>query len=66
MRPDRVGYNIGENNDCSVYASISRSTADLVRALARWPTAKASFATTFVNPDLQLLEPRGRTESRSP
>jgi spore photoproduct lyase family protein len=57
-------YDVGENNDCSVDALISENTADLVHAFARWPTAKASFATKFVNPDLLLLEPRGRTRIR--
>ncbi|MFE2475228.1 spore photoproduct lyase family protein [Streptomyces sp. NPDC059389] len=57
-------YDIGENNDCSVDALISENTADLVRAFSRWPTAKASFATKFVNPDLLLLDPRGRTRVR--
>ncbi|MGW5849127.1 spore photoproduct lyase family protein [Streptomyces sp. NPDC055254] len=57
-------YDIGENNDCSVDALISENTADLVNAFALWPTAKASFATKFVNPDLLLLDPRGRTRVR--
>ncbi|MEU1126509.1 spore photoproduct lyase family protein [Streptomyces sp. NPDC005899] len=57
-------YDIGENNDCSVDALISENTDDLVHAFARWPTAKASFATKFVNPDLLLLDPRGRTRIR--
>ncbi|MFD3695191.1 spore photoproduct lyase family protein [Streptomyces sp. NPDC058646] len=57
-------YDIGENNDCSVDALISDNTADLVQAFSRWPTAKASFATKFVNPDLLLLDPRGRTRVR--
>ncbi|WP_404961629.1 spore photoproduct lyase family protein [Streptomyces sp. 147326] len=57
-------YDIGENNDCSVDALISENTADLVRAFSGWPTAKASFATKFVNPDLLLLDPRGRTRVR--
>ncbi|MFF3286979.1 spore photoproduct lyase family protein [Streptomyces sp. NPDC003023] len=62
--PSAWVYDIGENNDCSVDALISENTADLVHAFARWPTAKASFATKFVNPDLLLLEPRGRTRIR--
>ncbi|NEC67542.1 spore photoproduct lyase family protein [Streptomyces sp. SID9727] len=62
--PDAWVYDIGENNDCSVDALISENTADLVGAFARWPTAKASFATKFVNPDLLLLDPRGRTRVR--
>ncbi|MEU8841980.1 spore photoproduct lyase family protein [Streptomyces roseus] len=57
-------YDIGENNDCSVDALVCENTADLVGAFSRWPTAKASFATKFVNPDLLLLDPRGRTRVR--
>ncbi|MFE0632137.1 spore photoproduct lyase family protein [Streptomyces sp. NPDC058864] len=57
-------YDVGENGDCSVDALISDNTADLVSAFRRWPTAKASFATKFVNPDLLGLDPRGRTRIR--
>ncbi|MEV6570143.1 spore photoproduct lyase family protein [Streptomyces sp. NPDC051577] len=57
-------YDIGENSDCSVDALISDNVADLIRSFARMPTAKASFATKFVNPDLLLLDPRGRTRVR--
>ncbi|MER5779664.1 spore photoproduct lyase family protein [Streptomyces sp. NPDC002039] len=57
-------YDIGENSDCSVDALISDNVADLIRAFARRPAAKASFATKFVNPDLLLLDPRGRTRVR--
>lgn len=57
-------YDVGENGDCSVDALISDNTADLVAAFRRWPTAKASFATKFVNPDLLRLDPRGRTRIR--
>ncbi|MFD7459365.1 MULTISPECIES: spore photoproduct lyase family protein [unclassified Streptomyces] len=57
-------YDIGENGDCSVDALICDNTADLVHAFRRWPTAKASFATKFVNPDLLALDPRGRTRIR--
>ncbi|MFC7796315.1 spore photoproduct lyase family protein [Streptomyces cinereoruber] len=57
-------YDIGENGDCSVDDLISDNTADLVRAFRRWPTAKASFATKFVNPDLLRLDPRGHTRIR--
>ncbi|MEU5656957.1 spore photoproduct lyase family protein [Streptomyces sp. NPDC047737] len=62
--PSAWVYDIGENNDCAVDALISENTADLVRAFTRWPTAKASFATKFVNPDLLRLDPRGRTRVR--
>ncbi|MEU3844313.1 spore photoproduct lyase family protein [Streptomyces sp. NPDC028635] len=57
-------YDIGENGDCSVDALICDNTADLVRAFRHWPTAKASFATKFVNPDLLAYDPRGRTRIR--
>ncbi|MFF1281624.1 spore photoproduct lyase family protein [Streptomyces sp. NPDC058299] len=57
-------YDIGENGDCSVDALICDNTADLVRSFRQWPTAKASFATKFVNPDLLALDPRGRTRIR--
>ncbi|WP_250400151.1 spore photoproduct lyase family protein [Streptomyces cellostaticus] len=57
-------YDVGENGDCSVDALICDNTADLVHAFRQWPTAKASFATKFVNPDLLALEPRGRTRVR--
>ncbi|MFC9932353.1 spore photoproduct lyase family protein [Streptomyces sp. NPDC127190] len=57
-------YDIGENGDCSVDALICDNTADLVHAFRHWPTAKASFATKFVNPDLLDCDPRGRTRIR--
>ncbi|WP_221349216.1 spore photoproduct lyase family protein [Streptomyces beigongshangae] len=57
-------YDIGENGDCSVDALVSDNTADLVAAFRHLPTAKASFATKFVNPDLLALDPRGRTRVR--
>jgi spore photoproduct lyase family protein len=57
-------YDIGENGDCAVDALICDNTADLVHAFRHWPTAKASFATKFVNPDLLALDPGGRTRIR--
>ncbi|BFO18796.1 hypothetical protein SHKM778_51840 [Streptomyces sp. KM77-8] len=57
-------YDIGENGDCAVDALVCDNTADLVRAFCHWPTAKASFATKFVNPDLLEFDPRGRTRIR--
>ncbi|GAB3959437.1 spore photoproduct lyase family protein [Streptomyces sparsus] len=57
-------YDVGENSDCSVDALVCDNTADLVAAFRQWPTAKASFATKFVNPDLLALDPRGRTRVR--
>ncbi len=57
-------YDVGENGDCSVDALICDGTAELVAAFRQWPTAKASFATKFVNPDLLAFDPRGRTRIR--
>lgn len=57
-------YDIGENGDCSVDALVCDNTADLVAAFRSLPTAKASFATKFVNPDLLAYDPQGRTRVR--
>ncbi|MFB8380583.1 spore photoproduct lyase family protein [Streptomyces rubiginosohelvolus] len=57
-------YDVGENGDCSVDALICDNTADLIAAFRALPTAKASFATKFVNPDLLDLDPGGRTRVR--
>ncbi|MFF2700325.1 spore photoproduct lyase family protein [Streptomyces cyaneofuscatus] len=57
-------YDIGENGDCSVDDLICDNTADLIATFRELPTAKASFATKFVNPDLLALDPRGRTRVR--
>ncbi|WP_353946858.1 spore photoproduct lyase family protein [Streptomyces sp. HUAS MG91] len=57
-------YDIGENGDCSVDALLCDNTADYIAAFRQLPTAKASFATKFVNPDLLDLDPRGRTRIR--
>jgi spore photoproduct lyase len=57
-------YDIGENSDCSVDAMISDNVADLVALFRERPTAKASFATKYVNRDLLGWDPRGRTRIR--
>jgi spore photoproduct lyase len=57
-------YDIGENSDASVDALVSDNVADLVAAFRDLPTAKASFATKYVNPELLGLDPRGRTRIR--
>ncbi|MGW5722478.1 spore photoproduct lyase family protein [Amycolatopsis sp. NPDC003865] len=62
--PDAWVYDIGENSDCSVDALVSDNVADLVELFARRPTAKASFATKYVNRGLLDLSPRGRTRVR--
>ncbi|MFI6335120.1 spore photoproduct lyase family protein [Streptomyces sp. NPDC050535] len=62
--PQAWVYDIGENGDCSVDALVCDNTADLIAAFRGLPTAKASFATKFVNPDLLALDPQGRTRVR--
>jgi spore photoproduct lyase len=62
--PQAWVYDIGENSDCSVDALLSSNVADLVALFARLPTAKASFATKYVNRELLGLDPRGRTRIR--
>jgi spore photoproduct lyase family protein len=67
--PDQIDptawvYDIGENSDCSVDALVSDNVADLVATFRELPTAKASFATKFVNRELLDLDPQGRTRIR--
>jgi spore photoproduct lyase family protein len=67
--PDQIDpaawvYDIGENSDCSVDALVSGNVADLVATFRELPTAKASFATKFVNRELLDLDPQGRTRIR--
>jgi len=62
--PEAWVYDIGENSDCSVDAAISDNVRDLVALFRRLPTAKASFATKFVNPVLLDYDPQARTRVR--
>jgi spore photoproduct lyase family protein len=62
--PEAWVYDIGENSDCSVDATLSDNVADLVALFRRRPSAKASFATKYVNRDLLDLDPAGRTRVR--
>ncbi|MEV5325233.1 spore photoproduct lyase family protein [Nonomuraea sp. NPDC052634] len=67
--PDQVDprdwvYDIGENSDCSVDATISENVRDLVDLFGRLPNAKASFATKYVNRHLLDWDPRGGTRIR--
>ncbi|MFI6925257.1 spore photoproduct lyase family protein [Nonomuraea spiralis] len=67
--PDQVDprlwvYDIGENSDCSVDATISANVRDLVELFRGLPNAKAGFATKYVNRDLLGWDPQGRTRVR--
>jgi spore photoproduct lyase family protein len=62
--PDAWVYDVGENSDCSVDAMISENVRELCDLFRMTPTAKASFATKFVNRDLLEWDPAGRTRIR--
>jgi spore photoproduct lyase len=57
-------YDLGENGDLSVDASLSDNVRDLVTAFRSIPGAKGSFATKYVNRDLLDYDPQGRTRIR--
>ncbi|MCU1329810.1 MAG: Radical domain protein [Bryobacterales bacterium] len=57
-------YDIGCNSDCSVDAMVSDNVRDLVSLFRTLPTAKATFATKFVNRDLLSYDPQGKTRIR--
>jgi spore photoproduct lyase len=62
--PEAWVYDIGENGDCSVDAMISENVREVCDLFRMTPTAKASFATKFVNRDLLEWDPAGRTRIR--
>jgi spore photoproduct lyase len=62
--PSAWVYDIGENSDCSLDALVSDNVRDLVELFRELPTAKASFATKFVNRELLGWDPQGRTRIR--
>ncbi len=62
--PDAWVYDLGENGDLSVDATISDNVRDLVALFRRLPNAKGSFATKWVAPALLDYEPQGRTRIR--
>ena len=67
--PDQIDsecwvYDIGENGDLSVDATICNNVKDLVGLFRRLPNARGSFATKFVNPDLLSYDPQRKTRLR--
>ncbi|MEN0021907.1 MAG: spore photoproduct lyase family protein [Microbacterium sp.] len=62
--PEAWVYDIGENSDCSVDAMISENVRDVCDLFRMLPTAKASFATKYVNRDMLDWDPLGRTRIR--
>jgi spore photoproduct lyase family protein len=57
-------YDLGENGDLSVDASLSGNVRDLIAAFRTIPNAKGSFATKYVNRELLDYDPQGRTRIR--
>ena len=57
-------YDVGENSDCSADALLGDNVHDLVDLFATFDTAKASFATKYVNRELLEWDPQGRTRVR--
>ncbi len=57
-------YDIGENSDVSVDALISSNARDTVAFFRTLPSAKASFATKYVNRELLGYAPEGKTRIR--
>ncbi len=57
-------YDLGENGDLSVDATLSDNVRLLVAAFRDIPNAKGSFATKYVNRDLLDYDPQGRTRIR--
>ena len=62
--PELWVYELGTNSDLSVDAAVGDNVRDLVALFRALPTAKATFATKFVNRDLLTYEPQGRTRIR--
>ncbi len=62
--PQHWVYDIGENGDLSVDASLCDNVRDLVALFRTTPNAKGSFATKFVNRDLLAYDPGGKTRIR--
>ncbi len=57
-------YDIGCNCDCSVDALLSDNVRDLITLFRTLPTAKASFATKYINRDLLNYDPQQKTRIR--
>lgn len=57
-------YEMGENGDCSVDASICNNVKDLIDLFRELPNAKATFATKFVNKELLNYDPQRKTRIR--
>lgn len=62
--PNYWVYDIGENSDVSVDALVSDNLRDTVAFFRDLSSAKASFATKYVNRELLAYEPAGKTRLR--
>lgn len=57
-------YDIGENSDCSVDATLSDNLYKIINLFSSLPNSKACFATKFVNRDLLSYNPQRKTRIR--
>jgi spore photoproduct lyase family protein len=62
--PELWVYELGTNSDLSVDAAVSDNVRDLVALFRTLPSAKATFATKFVNRELLGYDPQGKTRIR--
>lgn len=62
--PNYWVYEIGENNDCSIDASLSNNVIDLIELFKILPNSKATFATKTVNKELLNYDPQLKTRIR--
>jgi len=62
--PTHWVYELGTNSDCAADALVSDNLRDLVALFRTLPTAKATFATKYVNRDLLTYDPQGKTRLR--
>ncbi|TDS06784.1 spore photoproduct lyase family protein [Sphingobacterium paludis] len=57
-------YEIGENGDCSIDATICDNVKDLIQLYTHIPNGKLTFATKFVNPEMLGYDPQQKTRIR--
>ena len=62
--PTQWIYELGEPGDCSADAAICYNVKDLVHFFTNQPSAKATWATKFVNRDLLTYNPQRQTRIR--
>jgi spore photoproduct lyase family protein len=69
LTPDQIDqqywvYDIGENGDCAIDATLCNNVKDFVSLFRSLPNAKATFATKFVNRGMLDYDPQLKTRIR--